>query len=303
MSRGETPWQVLGIPEGSDEATVRRAWRELARAHHPDAGGIAAEFQRIQAAFEQITGKQQPRRSRTEPARTRTTPTTPPPADFDETVLDGETGERVTVEVSVEQRVAVFGGTVQVTRWRQVHCPACFGRGTRCRPCDGDGRVGRYHGTEVSIPPRSRDGDVIKLRGAGDAGRRRRAESGAAVSAAGPYGDLEIRIGVVFTPNITEVGDDLHTTIQVGLFDALLGCTRQVRNLDGSIALVIPAGTQPGARLRVQGRGRPRVELGRGDFVAEVLVSLPTDLTAEERAALAQMRDVRGRTGGPQNRS
>lgn len=301
MSRGETPWQVLGIPEGSDVATVRSAWRELARTHHPDVGGSASEFQRIQAAFEELVGKQRPRRGRVEPARTRTTPTAPPPPQPEDVVLDGETGERVTVEVSVEQHVAVFGGTVQVTRWRQVHCPDCSGRGTRCRACDGDGRVGRYHGTEVSIPPRSRDGDVIKLRGGGDAGRRRRAENGSAVSAAGPYGDLEIRVGVQFTANITEVGDDLHTTVKIALFDALLGCSRQVRNLDGNIELVIPAGTQPGARLRVQGRGRPRTELGRGDFVAEVLVVLPTDLNADERAALGLMRDARNRASGPQN--
>ena len=42
---------MLGVPPDADEPAIRNAYRALARAHHPDAGGDAADFRRLQGAY------------------------------------------------------------------------------------------------------------------------------------------------------------------------------------------------------------------------------------------------------------
>jgi DnaJ-domain-containing protein 1 len=50
-SGAESWWDVLGVPPDADEPAIRNAYRALARAHHPDAGGDAADFRRLQDAY------------------------------------------------------------------------------------------------------------------------------------------------------------------------------------------------------------------------------------------------------------
>ena len=53
MTAGGDPYRVLGVPEGASVADVKRAYRLLAKRHHPDAGeGPVARFLEIQAAYE-----------------------------------------------------------------------------------------------------------------------------------------------------------------------------------------------------------------------------------------------------------
>lgn len=50
-------WQVLGVEPTADADTVRTAYRNLARQHHPDAGGDHDQFVRIQAAYDRAMEK------------------------------------------------------------------------------------------------------------------------------------------------------------------------------------------------------------------------------------------------------
>jgi DnaJ-class molecular chaperone len=279
------PWEVLGIPPGSDAATIRTAWRDAARTHHPDAGGDAEAFKRAQWAFtclaESVGGS-----SRSGTAAAPTAPT-PPRAPVPR---DGEPGERIMVEVMVDHAVAVFGGDAPITRWRLVHCPSCDGAGDLCTLCRGDGRVGRYQSLRVEIPPRSVHGDVLSVIGAGDAGKRRRNASGRPVTNAGAYGRLDVRILVDRDQRFIESGDDLVVGATVTMYDAALGGTVEVPGLDGVHRCTIPAGTQPGERVRIAGRGRPRIDGGRGDLVVVIQVSIPRYLDDTAREGLDALR-------------
>lgn len=51
---GQDPYMILGIEHGADSNAIKLAYRRLAKKHHPDAGGNAAEFQKIKAAFNQL---------------------------------------------------------------------------------------------------------------------------------------------------------------------------------------------------------------------------------------------------------
>lgn len=282
------PYAVLGIPPDSGTEAIRQAWRDAARRHHPDAGGDAEMFKLAQRAFQLLaTGEGRGVRGGSEPE----------PTHDPNVVHDGEIGSLVSVEIMIDHRVAVFGGTERITRWRITYCPECSGRGERCAMCRGEGLVGRYHATVVNIPPRSVHGDVISLYQGGDAGRRKRGVHGRAISNAGPYGNLDIRVLVDRHPQILESGDDLVTQIQIDMYDAALGCEISVTGLDGVWPLQVPAGTQPGARLRLPGKGRPKPENGRGDLIAVVEVCIPERLDALERVELESLRRGRRRGG------
>lgn len=287
---GLDPYEVLGITSEASEDEIRSAWREAARTHHPDAGGDGEKFKRAQWAFDVIvSGAVRGGGQRK---------TTEHPGDQKATeqrtiAYDGEPGERIMVEVMVEHATAVFGGTTRATRWRLTHCPTCGGAGSRCGQCSGDGRIGGYHTSIITIPPRTVHGDVIRLFGEGDAGRRRRNESGRGTSNAGPYGELQVRVLVARATWIVEVGDDFRTETTIDMYDAILGGETRVKGLDGTYPLTIPPGVQPGQQLRLNGRGRPREDSGRGDLIVVIHVEIPQQLGAAEAAALATLRRER----------
>lgn len=286
---GLDPYEVLGVKPEASADEIRSAWREAARTHHPDAGGDAETFKRAQWAFDAIaSGAARARGQRTTTEREETQT-----AERTKIAHDGEPGERIMVEVMVEHATAVFGGTTRTTRWRLTHCPTCGGAGSQCSQCSGDGRIGGYHTSIITIPPRTVHGDVIRLFGEGDAGRRRRNESGRGVSNAGPYGELQARILVSRATWIVEVGDDLRTETTIDAYDAILGGETRVKGLDGTYPLTIPAGIQPGQQLRLSGRGRPREGSGRGDLIVVVHVEIPQQLGAAEASTLATLRRER----------
>ena len=78
-------------------------------------------------------------------------------------------------------------------------------------------------------------------------------------------------------------GHDLVRAVAVPVAKAVLGGEVEVPTLDGAVKLKIPAGTQPGQKFRIKGRGLPSGKDTRGDFYAEVKVSIPTKLSDDER--------------------
>lgn len=47
-----TLYEVLGVPRDADAATIKAAYRKLAKKHHPDKGGDAEEFKKVQKAYD-----------------------------------------------------------------------------------------------------------------------------------------------------------------------------------------------------------------------------------------------------------
>lgn len=278
MSDDLTPWKILNIPPTATVDDIRRAWRDGVRTHHPDRGGDPEKFRQIHDAFRTLMGRSGSDTRSNDASGNR------------DVVLDGEMARPVMVEVLVSHRDAVLGGRVAVARWRLNHCDDCGGRGDGCGTCRGDGRVGGYHSFYADIGPRVRHGDVVRFEGLGDAGPRRRQDTGRAESNAGPFGPLDIRVLVEHDDAISEVGDDLVVTVPVSFFDAALGGTVSVAGLDGTYPVAVPAGTQAGERLRVVGRGQLREDGSRGDLVGVVHITI-NRLSSEQEHLLAQVRD------------
>jgi curved DNA-binding protein len=140
------------------------------------------------------------------------------------------------------------------------------------------------HTFKVRIPPGATDGRRIRVPGQGEPGH-----------GGGAAGDLYLRVRHAAHPEFHAEEADLYHELPLAPWEAVLGAEVLVPTLDGSIKLRIPPGTEPGKRLRVRGRGLPRGKGGeRGDFYVIVELSVPTTLTAEERAEWEKLSRLSG---------
>lgn len=186
------------------------------------------------------------------------------------------------------KKVACTGcsGTGQVTRTarsffgviqQSVMCDVCKGSGKvpehPCSTCRGEGRASGSEDATIEVPPGIADGQMLRIRGKGEAGRQ------GTVS-----GDLFVHIAVEPDPRFIREGDDLHTEVTVAAPDAVLGADAMVPTLDGSVTLKVPEGTQPGQILRIRGKGMPVLGSSRqGDLYVKVAVALPRKPSRSER--------------------
>ena len=106
--------------------------------------------------------------------------------------------------------------------------------------------------------------------------------------------DVDVRRHRVFTRN----EDDLITDVPVSFLDALLGGEVEVPTMTGTVALKVPAGTKAGRSFRMTGKGMPRHgrgASGAGDLLARMVISVPGELTDDEKSLLEKLRDLRDR--------
>ena len=94
-------------------------------------------------------------------------------------------------------------------------------------------------------------------------------------------------------PCMSRDGTDITSTLDIDAVDAILGVTAATETLDDAAREVaVPAGTQPGTRLRLKGQGAPALgkATARGDHYVTVNVKVPTDLDAESKKLVEELR-------------
>src|SRR5918997_5118512 len=173
---------------------------------------------------------------------------------------------------------------VQRTRFGQMVrtalCNKCGGDGriaeTPCHTCDGRGMVAIKRRVKVEIPAGIEDGQRLRLTGRGHAGER-----------GGPPGDLYVVVRVEEDERFIRDREDLVTVVDVAAPLAALGTKIMVPTLDGEIPLEVPAGTQPGTQITMNGRGMPPLGRGRtGDLRVVINVVIPRRLNRKQRDLL-----------------
>jgi molecular chaperone DnaJ len=174
-------------------------------------------------------------------------------------------------------------------------CPRCSGLGqvvvTPCEDCEGHGRILDDRTYQVDVPAGVDSGSTLRLTGRGAAGPR-----------GGETGDLYVHLTVKPHERYARVGNDLVTTVSVSMVQAALGTTLTLPTLDGDEELRVPAGTQSGKVFTIRGRGVPMVRgrgRGRGDLRAELVVEVPTKLSAVEEELLRRLAEERGEPVDP----
>jgi molecular chaperone DnaJ len=162
-------------------------------------------------------------------------------------------------------------------------CPNCGGTGFKvehpCPTCQGSGVEYAARQVKVRIPAGVEDGQRIRVKGRGGAGRH-----------GGPPGNLYVVVHVDAHPVFGRKGRDLTVTAPVTFPEATLGTTITVPTLEKPVTLKVPSGTRSGRTFRVRGKGVP-VNRGHGDLLVTVDVSVPDPdrLTAEQQEALAKL--------------
>ncbi|GIL87394.1 hypothetical protein Vretimale_1681 [Volvox reticuliferus] len=171
-------------------------------------------------------------------------------------------------------------------------CPACAGSGRvdqpPCTSCLGRGRRSSSRDLAVRIPAGVERGQVLRVCGEGGAGR-----------CGGPPGDLLVRLEVYPDPNLERRGHDLHSSLVLDVFVAVLGGAVEVETVRGARMLQVPPGSQPGDVLRLRGAGIIRAAPGgagtvRGDHYFTLAVRLPSahELCGASRELLRQLAVV-----------
>jgi molecular chaperone DnaJ len=160
-------------------------------------------------------------------------------------------------------------------------CPRCRGEGrtvdTPCSTCKGDGRTQRRKKLRVTIPAGIDEGHQIRLSGEGEAGPR-----------GGPAGSLYVAVHVGSHKALKRDGTELYYELDVSIAQAALGTRVTVPTIEGDEEVEVKPGTQPGAELRLRGRGVPHLRRSatRGDLHVIVQVVVPTKLSRRQREAL-----------------
>ena len=95
-------------------------------------------------------------------------------------------------------------------------------------------------------------------------------------------------------------GDDLYVELPVTFAEAALGAEVQVPTMTGKATMKVPPGIQSGQQLRLTGQGMPRRAGGSGNLYVRVKVTVPRDLTEQERNLVEQLKELR--TENPRER-
>ena len=194
-------------------------------------------------------------------------------------------------EGTYPENCVTCGGSGQ-TRYQQGFfsvmrtCPNCSGKGQivkqPCDDCRGAGRVENRKSLEVKIPAGVDTGSRLRIGGEGESGVN-----------GGPSGDLYVFIHVKEHEAFERQGSNLYTSAPISFSQAALGAEIDVRTLEGSETLKVPAGTQTGTVFRVKGEGMPALGgRGKGDLFVAVTLVTPKSLTKEQRKLLEKLADV-----------
>ena len=282
-------YAVLGVPKTATQDEIRKAFRKLARTHHPDVAKdkktAETKFKELNEANEVLSDPEK-RKRYDELGADWDSPRRQGPqaggmdfggagggafSDFFEAFFGGGGGAK--------KRKSGFGAFAQRGGDVELELPVTIEEalhgGRKALVLD---RGGREETVTVNIPRSVRAGQKIRLAGQGGEG-----------IGGGERGDLYLLVKIAPHMDYRADGFDLIRAVPVPVWSAVLGGEVEVPTPDGAVKMKIPAGTQPGQKFRLKGRGLPSGKETRGDFFAEAKVLLPTSLGEKERALWEQL--------------
>lgn len=273
------PYSVLGVAKTATDAEIKAAYRKLAMKFHPDQNpddkDAEAKFKEISAAYDQV--KDAEKRRKHDEAN-----------DFGAAgwahyrqhgpSFDFRGGEFH----SFEDMMNAFHGR-HTPQNRHYNTSCTISMLDAFSGCEVVLKVSQPHEREikVKVPAGVDMGTRIRIPGAGEQ-----------VYKDQPAGDLYVQIIVQPDPVFSRQGKHLFSDVYVDAIDAMLGKPIPVRTIDGDdVEISPPAGFQSGWKVRIAGRGMPVIaSQARGDHVVTVHLSLPNNLTDEQKKLLEEIK-------------
>tara|TARA_B100001996_G_scaffold375641_1_gene355860 strand:- start:423 stop:1319 length:897 start_codon:yes stop_codon:yes gene_type:complete len=291
-------YKILGVQSTASQDEIKRAYKKLAREHHPDVnGGDGSKFKEISEAHDTLKDSQKRQQydlqrkfgGQGQPGQGGFHFST---GDFDDIVVNMGGGNGF--EAVFEQFFGhhhPFGRGRKTYRQRQarpmrnqdirinltVSLEEIYNRETKellVKTPDGSNK-----NVKVTIPSTADDGTQIKFSGLGSSQH----------SNLRP-GDLYVVLSLYPHPNYTKKGYDLYTTIDIDVFDALTGTELIVNHFAGKVKLKVPALTEPDSIIRLKGKGMPTATGEFGNLYIKLNYKLPTTLTDKQKEFLDKIK-------------
>lgn len=299
MSTTPDYYKTLGVPRTATVDEIKKAFRKLARTHHPDAGGDEAKFKEINEAYEVLSDdKKRKLYDQYGSTNQRQIPygrggTT---VNIDDIFGGGGFGSWADILENIRRGEGVFG-----TDW---DFGTGYGPSRGARPHKGqdmnvtlditfdEAFKGSEKRVSVRVPGR-KEPETLTVKipaGAVDGGRLRFKGRGSPGKNGAPAGDLLVVTKISEHPYYRRQGADVLMNVPVSMAEAALGAQIVVPAPDGTkVRIKVPTGTQDNTTLTVRGRGAPKVKgTGFGDLKIIVRVVIPKEINAQQKKALEQ---------------
>jgi curved DNA-binding protein len=301
-------YQILGVPRTASQEEIQRAYRKLARTHHPDVNkdpDAEERFKDVSEAYSVLSDPQTRRRYDAFGPDFRQVPEDVDPDSWRRAQAGARagagragrggssygpgsygTGDYGPGDINLDDLLGgLFGGragrgwgpipgadqeaTIELTVEDAYH-------GGRRQITLGTGPGART--LQVTIPAGVTDGQRIRLAGQGGQGGE-----------GGQSGDLYLVVRISTHPVYRLEGRDLYLELRLAPWEAALGTSVAVDTPGGEAKVTVPAGTSSGRRLRLRGRGLPNPKGKPGDLYAEARIMVPAHLSQAERDLFEQL--------------
>ena len=299
-------YRILGVPRTASQDEIQRAYRKLAREHHPDVNadpGAEDRFKDISEAYNVLSDPK---------TRQRYDAFGPDLRQVPEDV-DPETWRRARAGAGARTRAGAGAGRTGGSSFgyggagEDIDLDELFGGLFGGRTARGWGPVPgadqtaeieltvreAYRGgqrsmtigsgssqrsLDVTIPPGVINGQRIRLAGQGGKG-----------SDGAHAGDLFLVVNIRPDQTFRLEGRDIHVELRLAPWEAALGTSVAVATPDGEATVTVPAGTSSGMRLRLRGRGMPNPRGQSGDLYADARIMVPPRPTEAQRELFEQL--------------
>lgn len=296
-------YKTLGITKSATEADIKKAYRKLARKHHPDLNPNDKEaekkFKEINEANE-VLGNPENRKKYDKYGKDWQH------ADEFEKAGYNPNQQQYSGRQQASQDFSGFGGGNFSENDFSDFFNSMYGSGR------SSGSQSKYRGQDfnaelqldltsaytthkqnltvngknirITIPAGVENGQIIKIPGHGGLGAN-----------GGPNGDLYITFLIENNSDFKREGNNLYADVDLDLYTAILGGEINIKTFDGKVKIKVPAETQTGTKVKLKGKGFPvyKKESQFGDLFITYKLKIPTQLSEREKELFQELSKIR----------